>query len=201
METRDKYINLTELLGDVLWNGLNDRNSPEVEAFITDILDKYDMEDKCYNYLLFLFISYIEIQCNFVPALALQLKELKIKLLLTDIGSLPSLTSAFHNQIFLTDDGTGEVYQEIDGIKIFKQYLPSNNSFTLPAPGSFGPLRVRTQDEDGITYETVVEIDHMGRVQKIIEAPKSMEKPSIDGDEIYSELMSKIMDFDSSLNK
>lgn len=190
-----------EAFRDIIQNGVNDVNADIVSDLLQDISDNYDFSDKCYNYILLLFISYIEVQCNFVPIVALKLKELKAHLLVVDIGNLPIVKDVFKNTLFIDDTLTTEILQEKDGAIIYKQYLPSGNEFTLPPYGKTGTLKVKFPDESGTVYEGVVEIDSRGIVQNILKDMEPVDIPRVDGDNIYSELLSKIMEFDPEFNK
>lgn len=202
MGKKDWQNIVISMLDDILQNDLNESNADNIKDYLDDFLENYDFSDKCCNYLLLLAISYMEIQCKFNPIIALKTKELKIKVIVQDISALPVVISTFSSDCFINPTATDEIFEEDEnGVVIYKQYLPKDGTFVLPNKGETGVLKVRTSDKNNEECEAEVEIDDKGMVIKIIKSPKKVEKPNINGDAIYSELMSQIMEFDPAFKQ
>ena len=129
-------------------------------------------------------------------ALSLILKECKIKITRYTSLNLPLVKENFVEleEGYLTSLES-ETFSDIDGVEIKKRYKPKNNEFQLPEYGQTGIITVMGEmiKSPNKEYRQKIEIDHKGRVVKLIGEPEIIDRivnnSALNYDDIYKTLL------------
>lgn len=202
MDTVDTKSYLLELYEDLVLNNLCDDNYPKVSKLFFDICDnKFDLKDFYSDFLILNIINLLEINSSMSSALSLILKECKIKITRFASLNLPLIKDNFteleDNYLISLED---EIFSDNNGIEIKKRYKPHNNEFQLPPFGQTGIINIIGEiiNSPNKEYRQKVEIDHKGRVLRLIGEPEIIDKivnnSSMNYDDIYKTLLTQVLE-------
>lgn len=202
MGTTDTKSYLLELYEDLILNNLCDNNYPKISKLFFDICDnKFDLKDFYNDFLILNIINLLEINSSMSSALSLILKECKIKITRYTSLNLPLVKENFVEleEGYLTSLES-EIFSDIDGVEIKKRYKPKNNEFQLPEYGQTGIITVMGEmiKSPNKEYRQKVEIDHKGRVLKLIGEPEIIDRivnnSALNYDDIYKTLLTQVLE-------
>lgn len=202
MGTTDTKSYLLELYEDLILNNLCDNNYPKISKLFFDICDnKFDLKDFYNDFLILNIINLLEINSSMSSALSLILKECKIKITRYTSLNLPLVKENFVEleEGYLTSLES-ETFSDIDGVEIKKRYKPKNNEFQLPEYGQTGIITVMGEmiKSPNKEYRQKIEIDHKGRVLKLIGEPEIIDKivnnSALNYDDIYKTLLVQVLE-------
>ena len=202
MGTTDTKSYLLELYEDLILNNLCDNNYPKISKLFFDICDnKFDLKDFYNDFLILNIINLLEINSSMSSALSLILKECKIKITRYTSLNLPLVKENFVEleEGYLTSLES-ETFSDIDGVEIKKRYKPKNNEFQLPEYGQTGIITVMGEmiKSPNKEYRQKIEIDHKGRVLKLIGEPEIIDRivnnSALNYDDIYKTLLAQVLE-------
>lgn len=202
MGTTDTKSYLLELYEDLILNNLCDNNYPKISKLFFDICDnKFDLKDFYNDFLILNIINLLEINSSMSSALSLILKECKIKITRYTSLNLPLVKENFVEleEGYLTSLES-ETFSDIDGVEIKKRYKPKNNEFQLPEYGQTGIITVMGEmiKSPNKEYRQKIEIDHKGRVLKLIGEPEIIDRivnnSALNYDDIYKTLLTQVLE-------
>lgn len=202
MGTTDTKSYLLELYEDLILNNLCDNNYPKISKLFFDICDnKFDLKDFYNDFLILNIINLLEINSSMSSALSLILKECKIKITRYTSLNLPLVKENFVEleEGYLTSLES-ETFSDIDGVEIKKRYKPKNNEFQLPEYGQTGIITVMGEmiKSPNKEYRQKIEIDHKGRVLKLIGEPEIIDRivnnSALNYDDIYKTLLVQVLE-------
>ena len=134
-------------------------------------------------------------------ALSLILKECKIKITRYTSLNLPIVKDNFCElEDYNLKNLENEIFSDENGIEIKKRYSPYNNEYSLPEYGQTGIIKVvgKIITSPNKEYYQKVEIDHKGRVLRLIGEPEIIDKivnnSQINYDDIYKTLLTQVLE-------
>lgn len=202
MDATDTKSYLLELYEDLILNNLCDNNYPKISKLFFDICDnKFDLKDFYNDFLILNIINLLEINSSMSSALSLILKECKIKITRYTSLNLPLVKENFIEleEGYLTSLES-EIFSDTNGVEIKKRYKPRNNEFQLPEYGQTGIITVMGEmiKSPNKEYRQKVEIDHKGRVLKLVGEPEIIDRivnnSAINYDDIYKTLLAQVLE-------
>lgn len=202
MAQNDTKQDLLELYEDIVVNNLNNDNYQNVIKLFMDIVNnKFSLEDFYNDFIILNMINLLEINSSMSSALALILKEVKIKITRYTSLNLPTVKDNF---VEIEDNYLKSLEQEIfsneNGIEIHKRYMPYDNGFDLPKYPSTGTIIVAgtLANDPNKEFRQKIIIDHKGRVLKLEGEPEIFDKvvnnDNISYDDIYASLLSQVLE-------
>ena len=173
MDETNRSSSLLELYEDLVLNNLCDNNYPKVSQLFFDICDgKFNLNNFYDDFLILNIINLLEINSSMSSALSLILKECKIKITRYTSLNLPIVKDNFCElEECNLKNLENEIFSDKNGIEIKKRYYPYNNEYSLPEYGQTGIIKVVGEiiTSPNKEYYQKVEIDHKGRVLRLIE--------------------------------
>ena len=134
-------------------------------------------------------------------ALSLILKECKIKITrYTSLNFIIVKDNFCDLEDYNLKNLENEIFSDENGIEIKKRYYPYNNEYSLPEYGQTGIIKVvgKIITSPNKEYYQKVEIDHKGRVLRLIGEPEIIDKivnnSQINYDDIYKTLLTQVLE-------
>ena len=202
MDETNRSSSLLELYEDLVLNNLCDNNYPKVSQLFFDICDgKFNLNNFYDDFLILNIINLLEINSSMSSALSLILKECKIKITRYTSLNLPIVKDNFCElEECNLKNLENEIFSDENGIEIKKRYYPYNNEYSLPEYGKTGIIKVvgKIITSPNKEYYQKVEIDHKGRVLRLIGEPEIIDKivnnSQINYDDIYKTLLTQVLE-------
>ena len=202
MDETNRSSSLLELYEDLILNNLCDNNYPKVSQLFFDICDgKFNLNNFYDDFLILNIINLLEINSSMSSALSLILKECKIKITRYTSLNLPIVKDNFCElEDYNLKNLENEIFSDENGIEIKKRYYPYNNEYSLPEYGQTGIIKVvgKIITSPNKEYYQKVEIDHKGRVLRLIGEPEIIDKivnnSQINYDDIYKTLLTQVLE-------
>lgn len=202
MDETNRSSSLLELYEDLVLNNLCDNNYPKISQLFFNICDnKFDLSNFYDDFLILNIINLLEINSSMSSALSLILKECKIKITRYTSLNLPIVKDNFCElEDYNLKNLENEIFSDENGIEIKKRYYPYNNEYSLPEYGQTGIIKVvgKIITSPNKEYYQKVEIDHKGRVLRLIGEPKIIDKivnnSQINYDDIYKTLLTQVLE-------
>lgn len=202
MDETNRSSSLLELYEDLVLNNLCDNNYPKISQLFFNICDnKFDLSNFYDDFLILNIINLLEINSSMSSALSLILKECKIKITRYTSLNLPIVKDNFCElEDYNLKNLENEIFSDENGIEIKKRYYPYNNEYSLPEYGQTGIIKVvgKIITSPNKEYYQKVEIDHKGRVLRLIGEPEIIDKiinnSQINYDDIYKTLLTQVLE-------
>lgn len=202
MDETNRSSSLLELYEDLVLNNLCDNNYPKISQLFFNICDnKFDLSNFYDDFLILNIINLLEINSSMSSALSLILKECKIKITRYTSLNLPIVKDNFNElEECNLKNLENEIFSDENGIEIKKRYYPYNNEYSLPEYGQTGIIKVvgKIITSPNKEYYQKVEIDHKGRVLRLIGEPEIIDKivnnSQINYDDIYKTLLTQVLE-------
>ena len=202
MDETNRSSSLLELYEDLVLNNLCDNNYPKISQLFFNICDnKFDLSNFYDDFLILNIINLLEINSSMSSALSLILKECKIKITRYTSLNLPIVKDNFCElEDYNLKNLENEIFSDENGIEIQKRYYPYNNEYSLPEYGQTGIIKVvgKIITSPNKEYYQKVEIDHKGRVLRLIGEPEIIDKivnnSQINYDDIYKTLLTQVLE-------
>lgn len=202
MDETNRSSSLLELYEDLVLNNLCDNNYPKISQLFFNICDnKFDLSNFYDDFLILNIINLLEINSSMSSALSLILKECKIKITRYTSLNLPIVKDNFCElEECNLKNLENEIFSDENGIEIKKRYYPYNNEYSLPEYGQTGIIKVvgKIITSPNKEYYQKVEIDHKGRVLRLIGEPEIIDKivnnSQINYDDIYKTLLTQVLE-------
>ena len=202
MDETNRSSSILELYEDLVLNNLCDNNYPKISQLFFNICDnKFDLSNFYDDFLILNIINLLEINSSMSSALSLILKECKIKITRYTSLNLPIVKDNFCElEDYNLKNLENEIFSDENGIEIKKRYYPYNNEYSLPEYGQTGIIKVvgKIITSPNKEYYQKVEIDHKGRVLRLIGEPEIIDKivnnSQINYDDIYKTLLTQVLE-------
>lgn len=202
MDETNRSSSLLELYEDLVLNNLCDNNYPKVSQLFFDICDgKFNLNNFYDDFLILNIINLLEINSSMSSALSLILKECKIKITRYTSLNLPIVKDNFNElEEYYLKNLENEIFSNTDGIEIKKRYIPYHNEYPMPEYGQTGIIKVigHITTAPNKEYSQKVEIDHKGRVLRLVDEPEIIDKivdnSQINYDDIYKTLLTQVLE-------
>ncbi len=202
MDEKNTSGALLELYEDLVLNNLCDNNYPSVSKLFFDICDnKFNLNNFYNTFLVLNIINLLEINSSMSSALSLLLKECKIKITRNTSLNLPLVKDNFNElEEYNLKNLENEIFSNVNGVEIKKRYIPYNCEYELPEYGKTAIIIVvgNIITAPNKEYKQKVEIDHKGRVLRLIGEPEIIDKivnnSSINYDDIYKTLLTQVLE-------
>ena len=202
MDETNRSSSLLELYEDLVLNNLCDNNYPKVSQLFFDICDgKFNLNNFYDDFLILNIINLLEINSSMSSALSLILKECKIKITRYTSLNLPIVKDNFNElEEYYLKNLENEIFSDKNGIEVKKRYYPYNNEYPLPEYGKTGIIKIigHITTSPNKEYCQKVEIDHKGRVLRLVDEPEIIDKivnnSQINYDDIYKTLLTQVLE-------
>lgn len=202
MDETNRSSSLLELYEDLVLNNLCDNNYPKVSQLFFDICDgKFNLNNFYDDFLILNIINLLEINSSMSSALSLILKECKIKITRYTSLNLPIVKDNFNElEEYYLKNLENEIFSDENGIEVKKRYYPYNNEYSLPEYGQTGIIKIvgHITTSPNKEYCQKVEIDHKGRVLRLVDEPEIIDKivnnSQINYDDIYKTLLTQVLE-------
>ena len=202
MDETNRSSSLLELYEDLVLNNLCDNNYPKVSQLFFDICDgKFNLNNFYDDFLILNIINLLEINSSMSSALSLILKECKIKITRYTSLNLPIVKDNFNElEEYYLKNLENEIFSDENGIEVKKRYYPYNNEYPLPEYGQQGIIKIigHITTSPNKEYCQKVEIDHKGRVLRLVDEPEIIDKivnnSQINYDDIYKTLLTQVLE-------
>ena len=202
MDETNRSSSLLELYEDLVLNNLCDNNYPKVSQLFFDICDgKFNLNNFYDDFLILNIINLLEINSSMSSALSLILKECKIKITRYTSLNLPIVKDNFNElEEYYLKNLENEIFSDENGIEVKKRYYPYNNEYPLPEYGKTGIIKIigHITTSPNKEYCQKVEIDHKGRVLRLVDEPEIIDKivnnSQINYDDIYKTLLTQVLE-------
>lgn len=202
MDETNRSSSLLELYEDLVLNNLCDNNYPKVSQLFFDICDsKFNLNNFYDDFLILNIINLLEINSSMSSALSLILKECKIKITRYTSLNLPIVKDNFNElEEYYLKNLENEIFSDENGIEVKKRYYPYNNEYPLPEYGQTGIIKIvgHIITSPNKEYCQKVEIDHKGRVLRLVDEPEIIDKivnnSQINYDDIYKTLLTQVLE-------
>lgn len=209
MDETNRSSSLLELYEDLVLNNLCDNNYPKVSQLFFDICDgKFNLNNFYDDFLILNIINLLEINSSMSSALSLILKECKIKITRYTSLNLPIVKDNFNElEEYYLKNLEDEIFSNTDGIEIKKRYIPYHNEYPMPEYGQTGIIKVigHITTAPNKEYSQKVEIDHKGRVLRLVDEPEIIDKivdnSQISYDDIYKTLLTQVLETSNKQKK
>lgn len=202
MDETNRSSSLLELYEDLVLNNLCDNNYPKISQLFFDICDgKFNLNNFYDDFLILNIINLLEINSSMSSALSLILKECKIKITRYTSLNLPIVKDNFNElEEYYLKNLENEIFSDENGIEVKKRYYPYNNEYLLPEYGQTGIIKIigHITTSPNKEYCQKVEIDHKGRVLRLVDEPEIIDKivnnSQINYDDIYKTLLTQVLE-------
>lgn len=202
MDETNRSSSLLELYEDLVLNNLCDNNYPKVSQLFFDICDgKFNLSNFYDDFLILNIINLLEINSSMSSALSLILKECKIKITRYTSLNLPIVKDNFNElEEYYLKNLENEIFSDENGIEVKKRYYPYNKEYPLPEYGQTGIIKIigHIATSPNKEYCQKVEIDHKGRVLRLVDEPEIIDKivnnSQINYDDIYKTLLTQVLE-------